>query len=108
MAGRRGVSSAVPIALEQITEARVSLLRLAAVLRNGDSVRPRGVAMVERLLTDADSFIYTRRADDAVELQVRAALGALAAGDKKGAALDAAPFGGSYLASRRAREAAQV
>jgi hypothetical protein len=38
---------------------------------------PRGVAMVERFLTDADSVVYTKTARGAVELQVQAALGAL-------------------------------
>jgi hypothetical protein len=33
--------------------------------------------MVERLLTDADSVVYTKTARGAVELQVQAALGAL-------------------------------
>jgi hypothetical protein len=72
-----GMSAAVPIVREQVSEARDSLLRLAKVLRDAERVRPRGVAMVERLLTDADSVVYTKTARGAVELQVQAALGAL-------------------------------
>jgi hypothetical protein len=72
-----GMSAAVPIVRGQVSEARDSLLRLAKVLRDAGRVRPRGVAMVERLLTDADSVIYTKSARGAVELQVQAALGAL-------------------------------
>jgi len=72
-----GLTSAVPIVHEQVGEARDSLLRLAAVLRDAERVRPRGVAMVQRLLTDPDSYVYTRSAKGVVELQVQAALGAL-------------------------------
>lgn len=72
-----GMSAAVPIFREQVSEARDSLLRLAKVLRDAGRIRPRGVAMVERLLTDADSVVYTKTARGAVELQVQAALGAL-------------------------------
>jgi hypothetical protein len=72
-----GMSAAVPIVRGQVSEARDSLLRLAKALRDAGRVRPRGVAMVERLLTDADSVIYTKSARGAVELQVQAALGAL-------------------------------
>ena len=72
-----GMSAAVPILREQVSEARDSLLGLAKVLRDSGRVRPRGVAMVERLLTDAVSVVYTKTARGAVELQVQAALGAL-------------------------------
>jgi hypothetical protein len=64
----------VPIAIEQVAEARESLLRIADQLRGPEPVAARGVAMVERLLTDAGSVLYTESARGAVELQVRAAL----------------------------------
>src|SRR5262249_51192066 len=72
-----GMSAAVPIIREQVREARDSLLRLAALLRDAEHVKPRGVAMVERLLTDADSYVFTKSARGVVELQVQAALAAL-------------------------------
>jgi hypothetical protein len=105
----RGMTSAVPIAREQVAEARDSLLELAALLRDGGTVRPRGLAMTRRLLTDTDSFVYTRCAGGVVELQVQAVLRALKkAPDEEGAAQSAAPLGGSDPASRWEREAAQV
>ena len=78
---RRAMSSAVPIAREQVSEARESLLRLAAVLRDAEEVRPRGVAIVKRLFTDSDSYVYTRCARGVVELQVQLALDYLVADD---------------------------
>ena len=74
---RRRLSAAVPVVLPQVDEARDSLLRLARELRGAEPVRPRGVAIVQRLLSDSDSAVYTKTARGAVELQVQAALGAL-------------------------------
>jgi hypothetical protein len=77
-AGRApGLSAAVPIAREQVTEARASLLFLAHVIRHAERVRPRGMAMVEQLLADGNSVLYIRSARGAVELQVQAALDCL-------------------------------
>jgi hypothetical protein len=75
--GRRGMSSAVPIVREQVMVARDSLLELAKLLRERERVRPRGVAIVERLLTDSGSDLYTKTARGAVEIQLQAALMAL-------------------------------
>ena len=75
-----GVSAAVPVVREQVRQARDSLLSLAEALRQPEQVRPRGVALVERLLTDAGSVIYTDSARGAVELQVQAALDYLVTG----------------------------
>src|SRR5262245_65643809 len=72
--GRSGISAAVPVVREQVTEARDSLLLLAHTLRNAERVRARGVAMVERLLTDAGSVIYTDSSRGAVDLPVQAAM----------------------------------
>ena len=69
-----GLTSAVPIVLAQVTEARDSLLLLAHLLRNADVVRPRGIAMVQQLLTDGGSVLYNESARGAVELQVQSAL----------------------------------
>ena len=76
-AEKPSMTSAVPIVREQVAVARDSLLELAQRLRGTETVRPRGVAMILRLLSDADSDIYTKTARGAVELQVQAALGAL-------------------------------
>jgi hypothetical protein len=75
-----GISAAVPIARAQVAEARDSLLYLADLLRHADEVRARGIAMVERLLSDASSVIYTRSARGALELQLQTALDCLVGG----------------------------
>jgi hypothetical protein len=77
-----GISAAVPIAHAQVAEARDSLLYLADLLRHADEVRARGIAMVERLLSDASSVIYMDSARGALELQLQAALDCLA-GDRQ-------------------------
>jgi hypothetical protein len=78
--GYAGVSAAVPIVREQVAAARGSLLELAEVLRGAQPVRPRGVAIVQRLLSDGNSDMYTKTARGAVAIQVQAAMRALNAG----------------------------
>ena len=73
----RSFSAALPIASEQVAEARGSLLFLAYVLRHAEHVTPRGVALVERMLRDGDSALYVPSAHDAVELQVQTVLDCL-------------------------------
>ena len=73
-----GMSAAVPVVRDQVTAARDSLSLLARMLRDAEDVRPRGVATVVRLLTDANSVVYTDSARGALELQVQAALRFLA------------------------------
>jgi hypothetical protein len=68
---------AVPIVREQILEARDSLLFLAYLLRYADRLQPRGVAMVQQLLADGGSVLYTDTARGAVELQIRTTLDCL-------------------------------
>jgi hypothetical protein len=88
--GRRNMSSAVPIVREQVSAARASLLGLAKTVRDTElPIRPRGVAIVERLLTDADSDVYTKAARGAVALQVQAALRGLEAPESTRPALSA-------------------
>jgi hypothetical protein len=70
-------SSAVPVVREQIAEASGTLLSLAQVLRASESVHPRGVATVWRLLGDGDSPFYVRSASDALDRQARVALDCL-------------------------------
>jgi hypothetical protein len=67
-------TSAVPVVREQVADARGSLLFLAHLLRRAERVRPGGIAMVQRLLTDGGSVLYTDTANGAVELQVQAAI----------------------------------
>jgi hypothetical protein len=67
------MSAAVPIVREQVNVARDSLLELATLLRQRERVGPRGVAILERLLTDSESDLYTRTARGAVEIQLQAA-----------------------------------
>jgi hypothetical protein len=55
----RGLSSAVPLRRREILRDRELLLELAADLELGDDLRPRGIALVERLLTDGtNSPVY--------------------------------------------------
>jgi hypothetical protein len=68
------LSAAVPIARKQIAGSRASLLFLAYLLRSPEHVHPRGVAIVQRLVSDGGSALYAPSSEDAVELQVQAAL----------------------------------
>lgn len=101
---RRALSPAVPLQRHAILRARVPLARLAAELRGDDpeslsGARPalstgdpatgsiedmtdelfaaRGVALVQRLLTDGDSPLYTPYPSGELELAVRHANAAL-------------------------------
>jgi hypothetical protein len=67
-------TAAVPIVREQVVQARGSLLFLAHLLRHAERVEPRGIAMVEQLLADGGSVLYTDSSRGAVELQVQTAL----------------------------------
>jgi hypothetical protein len=64
-------------ARDQVLEARAPLLFLAYVLRDADPVGPRGVAIVERLLTDGASPLYVGGIGGAVALRVQTALDCL-------------------------------
>jgi hypothetical protein len=75
--GPRLPSSAVPVVRDQISEASGTLLSLAQVLRASESVHPRGIAMVLRLLSDGDSPLYHRTVPGALERQARLALDCL-------------------------------
>jgi hypothetical protein len=56
---RRGYGSAVPIQRRAILTERERLLDLVADLESRDELKPKGVALVERLLTRADSPVYS-------------------------------------------------
>jgi hypothetical protein len=66
-------SAAVPIRRGAVRGARHELMALAGDLRHLRSVRARGVAMAERLVTDPCSPLYTARSSDEVVSAVRAA-----------------------------------
>lgn len=69
-----GLTSKVPVVREKVAEARDSLLSVAHVLRREEQVRPRGIAIVERLLTDGTSPLYRNSVRGAVALEVHTAL----------------------------------
>jgi hypothetical protein len=54
----RGYSAAVPLQRRAILAERDFLLALAADLRSDDELSPRGIALVEHLLTDGMSPLY--------------------------------------------------
>ena len=68
------LSSAVPIHREQVAVARESLVSLARLLRDSEQIGPRGIAMVQQLLTDGGSVLYRKSARGAVQLKVQRAL----------------------------------
>lgn len=54
----RGFTSAVPIQRHDILRERQLMLQLAADLESQDELKPRGIALVERLLIDGASPVY--------------------------------------------------
>lgn len=56
---RLGYGSSVPLQRRDILRERDLLLVLAADLLSEDELSPRGIALVERLLTDGASPVYT-------------------------------------------------
>jgi hypothetical protein len=55
---RRGFSAVVPVRRDAILSERELLLELAADLESEDELNPRGIALVERLITHGDSPVY--------------------------------------------------
>jgi hypothetical protein len=94
------LAAPVPYLRPQVAEARSTLLSLAQVLRHAERVRPRGVAIVSRLLWDpASSPLYVRTARGALQLHAQTALdhllGQRQARWESGAAAPPATQGGS-------------
>ena len=56
---RRAFSAAVPVRRQEILRERQSLVALAEDLLSEDEFSPRGIALIERLLTDGASPLYT-------------------------------------------------
>jgi hypothetical protein len=57
--GPRGFTAAVPIQRREILRERQLLLQLVENLESQDELKPRGIALVERLITDGASPVYT-------------------------------------------------
>jgi hypothetical protein len=70
----RGLSPAVPVHPCALAEARPALEQLVVALRCPEPVRPRGVALVERLLIDGGSPLYTGGGEETLEARARRAL----------------------------------
>jgi hypothetical protein len=71
-------SSAVPLRRAEILSERDALLGLAVELRDtSHEVNVRGLALLERLLTDGDSPLYTATIDQTLDEAIRQARAAL-------------------------------
>ena len=57
---RRGYSAAVPVSGVRSCRARAAARPRATTWLGDDDLRPRGIALVERLLADGDSPLYAR------------------------------------------------
>lgn len=74
---RRGLSSAVPVQRYEILSERELLLELAADLESRDQLQPRGVALIEQLLTNGDSPVYMSSPEGSLREALRQARAAL-------------------------------
>jgi hypothetical protein len=61
------LSAAVPFQRDQVAQARAVLPWLAYELRTAESIQPRGVAMVDRLLRDVTGPLYVRNPPAALQ-----------------------------------------
>jgi hypothetical protein len=66
----RGFSSAVPVQREAVLYERGFILAMARELDSEDDVEPRGVELLEELLTNGNSPIYTDSPDGALALSL--------------------------------------
>jgi hypothetical protein len=82
--GATGFSAAVRPHAGEVLEARAALLAIARRLRAPEPVAARGVAMVQLLLTDANSPLYQPSRKGALGRRVRAAATALEPTDPTG------------------------
>jgi hypothetical protein len=71
---RRYLSPAVPVHGSAVARARPLLEELIVALRCPEPVRPRGVALVERLLTEADSPVYRAPEEETLATEAQRAL----------------------------------
>ena len=65
------LTSQVPLNRREIVAERELFLELAADLRSPDPLSPRGIALVERLVTDSDSPCYATSREGELRLALR-------------------------------------
>lgn len=73
----RGYSSTVPVQRREILAERPLLLEIADDLESQQDLKPRGIALVERLITDGNSPVYMSSPESSLHEalnQARAAL----------------------------------
>ena len=73
----RPLSAVVPVQRRDVLAARREIERLTDILATPGEVNPRGVVLVQRLLTDGDSPLYAPSPSGELELAVRHATAAL-------------------------------
>ena len=64
-------TAAVPVRRQEILEARADLTDLADLLRSEDNLQVRGLALLEPLLTSADSPLFNPSPEETLEHTVR-------------------------------------
>jgi hypothetical protein len=74
---RRARGTSVPICREEVAVARDEIVRLVERLRDQRPVRPRGVALARRLLTDGTGPLYVACANDELWRRLHRAAAAL-------------------------------
>lgn len=79
-----GLTAAVPPDCREVLAARVVISTLARRLRSPEPVNPRGVAVLQTLLTDGSSPLYTPCESGALGSQLRAAAAALEPAESRG------------------------
>jgi hypothetical protein len=69
--GRPRLSAAVPLDHGRVLSSREALLSIADALRTAEVIRPRGVAMLSALLSQADSPLFAPTDGDLFELYLQ-------------------------------------
>jgi len=75
--GDHGFTAAIPPDRREVLAARVVIVVLDRRLRSAEPVDPRGIALLQTLLTDGASALYLPGAPGALGSQLRAAAAAL-------------------------------
>lgn len=65
------MTAAAPLRRQEILAARADLGEIAELLQTHERVQVRGMALTERLLSDADSPLYRASPEDTLALTVR-------------------------------------